>query len=697
MNFRIADTFTASLARLTGEEQKLVKQTAFDAQMNPAHPGLRFHKLERIRDKRFWSLSAGMDLRIIVHRTDADLLFCYTAHHDDAYAWAEKRKLEVHPKTGAVQLVEIREVVQLEPSPKTRKTVSAPPLFAAYPDDLLLDYGVPPEWLPDVRAITDQDALLDLATHLPAEAGEALLDLALGHTPQKPTAAPSAPASTDDIPPDAFRHPDAQRRFRLMDSAEELQRALEFPWEKWLVFLHPDQRKYAEGRFNGPVKICGSAGTGKTVVALHRAVHLARTHPEARILLTTLSDPLARSLKNKLHCLLAHEPKLAERIDVRSLARQAQRLFRLRTQKTDVAPVSTARIRDILREEVTALGLTGYTERFLYAEWTELVDARQLHSWEEYRTTPRLGRKTRLSEQRRQALWGLFARVNRRLIEENLHTEAALYTRLAALLTDAEHPPFDFVIVDEAQDLSYAQLRFVAAMGAHRPDALCFCGDLGQRIFQIPFSWKSLGVDIRGRSHTLRVNYRTSHQIRRQADKLLDAELRDPDGNTEKRGDPISAFNGPPPDIRTFATQDEECSAVAEWLKARLAEGASPREMAVFVRSEAEIPRAEAALKQAGIAFAVLTGDMDMPDNSATLAVMHLAKGLEFSTVAVIACDAEAIPSQQRIEEMGDAADLEEVYNTERQLLYVASTRARDHLLVCGVEPASEFLDDLLM
>lgn len=697
MNFRIADTFTASLARLTCEEQKLVKQTAFDAQMNPAHPGLRFHKLNRIRDKRFWSLSAGMDLRIIVHRTNADLLFCYTAHHDDAYAWAENRKLEVHPKTGAAQLVEIREVVQTLPQPRATGTFSAPALFAAYPDDLLLGYGVPPEWLPAVRALADQDALLDLATHLPAEAGEALLDLALGHTPQKPTTTGIAPTGTGDISPDAFLHPDAQRRFRLMGSAEELQRALEYPWEKWLVFLHPDQRRYAEGVFNGPVKICGSAGTGKTVVALHRAAHLARTHPEARILLTTLSDPLARTLKNKLHCLLAHEPKLAERIDVRSLAEQARRLFRLRARKTGAEPVSTARVRDILREETAALGLTGYTERFLCAEWEELVDARQLRSWEAYRTTPRLGRKTRLSEQRRQVLWGLFERVNGRLTEEGLHTEAALYTHLADLLPESGLPPFDFIIVDEAQDLSYAQLRFVAALGAHRPDALCFCGDLGQRIFQLPFSWKSLGVDIRGRSHTLRVNYRTSHQIRSQADKLLDAELHDADGNTEKRGDPISAFNGPPPQLHTFASQNEECADVAEWLAARRAEGASAREMAVFVRSEAEIPRAEAALKKAGIPFAILADDMDIPDNSATVAVMHLAKGLEFSAVAVIACDAETIPSQQRIEEMGDAADLEEVYNTERQLLYVACTRARDHLLVCGVEPASEFLDDLLM
>ncbi len=697
MEFRIADTFTASLCKLTADEQKLVKQTAFDAQVNPASPGLRFHKLEHGRDKNFWSLSVGMDIRIIVHRTTQSLLFCYVDHHDKAYAWAEKRKLEVHPKTGAAQIVEVREVVRTVARHEPER-MAGRALFASVSDEQLLRFGVPAEWLPAVRILADQDALLELASHLPAEAGEALLDMALGRTPDIASCAPFAPAATQNFSA-AFLHPDSQRRFRLMGSAEELQRALEYPWDKWLVFLHPDQRALAEGTFAGPIKVCGSAGTGKTVVALHRAAHLARANPDARILLTTLSDPLAHALRNKLNCLLAHEPKLAERIDVRALAAQAKRLLRLRAPDAarGAALAAKPRILDILRQEMAALDLKGYTERFLYAEWHELVDARQLTSWEDYRATPRLGRKTRLSEQRRQTLWALFERINNALMEHNLYTEASLYTRLASMLAESANPPFDFVVVDEAQDLSYAQMRFVAALGAHRPDALCFCGDLGQRIFQLPFSWKSLGVDIRGRSFTLRVNYRTSHQIRRQADKLLDAELTDADGNVEKRGNPISAFNGPQPDIQSFASQEEESRAVGQWLAARRADGVSAREMAVFVRSEAEIPRAEAALHQAEIPCAVLDGDMDIPRDSATIAVMHLAKGLEFQAVAVMACDADVIPSQQRIEDMGDDTDLEDVYNTERQLLYVACTRARDHLLICGVEPTSEFLDDLLM
>ena len=696
MEFLIADTFNDSLKRLTVDEQKLVKQTVFDAQVNPANPGLKFHKLERGRDQNFWSLRVGRNIRIIAHKTSGSLLFCYTDHHDKAYAWAENRKLEVHPKTGAAQIVRLREVEKTITAPAPQGA-SSPALFAHISDDALLMYGVPAEWIPAVRAVQDHDALLEFVTNLPAEAGEALLDLAIGRTPSPP-AYIHTPESTDEVTVSAFNHPDAQRRFRLIGSAEELQRALEYPWDKWIVFLHPDQRALVEGTFKGPVKVCGSAGTGKTVVALHRAAHLARTYPDARVLLTTISDPLANALQSKINCLLAHEPKLAERIDVRSLDSLAKNLFRIHAgEATHGAALATREhISDLLKREAASLGLKGYRSAFLYAEWRELVDARQLATWEEYRATPRLGRKTRLSEQRRQELWSLFESVNKALSDNKLYTESALYTRIVETLNRVKHPPYDFIIVDEAQDLSFAQMRFVAALGAHRQDALCFCGDLGQRIFQLPFSWKSLGVDIRGRSTTLRVNYRTSHQIRAQADKLLDAELTDADGDTETRGNPISVFNGPPPEIHAFSSPVEESETVAAWLLSKREQNVSPGEIAVFVRSESELPRAVAALEKARLPYVILGTDMDIPKDKASITIMHLAKGLEFCAVAVMACDSEVIPSQQRIEEMGDSADLEDVYNTERQLLYVACTRARDHLLISGVEPVSEFLDDLI-
>jgi hypothetical protein len=539
---------------------------------------------------------ASGDIRLIVHRSSESLLLCYVDHHDRAYSWAERRKLETHPRTGAAQLVEIRERVEEIAVPRYVEVAPSaavkPPLFARRSDTELLSYGIPVEWLADVRQ-ANEDSLLELAGHLPAEAAEALLQLATGGQPviPRPLVAPGV---------DPFAHPDAQRRFRLMGDLEELERALEYPWDKWTVFLHPAQRQWVERDFAGPARVCGSAATGQKF----------------------------------------------------------------------------------------SLG-------FLRAEWEELVDAWQLDRWESYRDVKRLGRKTRLPEAQRAALWAIFESVRAGLQDSGLITRAAMFSQLANDLANRKQRPFDFVLVDEAQDVSVSQLRFLAALGAGRPSGLFFAGDLGQRIFQPPFSWLSLGVDIRGRARTLHINYRTSHQIRTQADRLLGPAVSDVDGNTEDRRGTVSAFNGPHPRVSVFNTPDDEASAVGAWIGERVNEGVAPHEIGIFVRSESELDRAREAVIQTGLPHKVLDEHVETNHGYLSIGSMHLAKGLEFRAVAVMACDDEIVPLQARIETVTDDSDLEEVYNTERHLLYVACTRARDQLLVSGVEPASEFLEDL--
>ncbi len=690
MQFRIADTFVDSLAKLPDQEQKAVKTTAFDLQVNPANPGLQFHKIEKARDLNFWSVRVGLDIRLIVHRTDAGLLLCYVGHHDKAYHWAERRKLEIHPTTGAAQLVEVRETFrEITIAKYVQSEQPAPPkplLFAHVAPEELMGYGVPSEWIEEVRKV-DEDSLLELADHLPSEAAEALLNLATGTIPQ---IGPAIAAVTDP-----FEHPDAQRRFRVMHNVEELERALEYPWEKWTVFLHPAQRQLVERDFHGPVRISGSAGTGKTIVALHRAVFLARNNPEARVLLTTFSDTLANVLRIKLRRLISNEPRIGERLEVQALNEIGLRLYEANFGRPQVA--SRRVIEKLLKE--AAGGVTGhkFTPHFLLAEWEEIVDAWQLATWEAYRDAIRLGRKTRLPEKQRGLLWSICEEVRSNLRDSNLVTYADLFSKMASHLAKSKKQSFDFVVVDEAQDISIPQMRFLAALGAGRPNGLFFTGDLGQRIFQQPFSWKALGVDIRGRSHTLRINYRTSQQIRRQADRLLGPELADVDGNTEDRRAVVSVFNGQKPTIEVFVTKKEEIEAVRKWLAARVSEGVMPHEIGIFVRSATELSRGCAAVEDAGIRFKVLDDKVETTSGHVSLSTMHLAKGLEFRSVVVMACDDDVIPLQERIETAADDTDLEEVYNTERHLLYVACTRARDHLLVTGVDPASEFLDDLQM
>jgi len=351
-----------------------------------------------------------------------------------------------------------------------------------------------------------------------------------------------------------------------MGDLEELERALEYPWDKWTVFLHPAQRQWVERDFAGPARVCGSAGTGKTIVALHRAVFLARKHPDSRILLTTFSETLANALRTKLRRLISNEPRLAERLEVQALDAIGERLYERHLGPPNIASRDlTTHL--IAKASEAAMG-QKFSLGFLRTEWEELVDA-----------------------------------------------------------------------------------------------------------------WQ--------------INYRTSHQIRTQADRLLGPAVSDVDGNTEDRRGTVSAFNGPQPRVSVFNAPDEEASAVGAWIGERVNEGVASHEIGIFVRSATELDRAREAVTKTSVPFKVLDEHVETSHGHVSIGTMHLAKGLEFRAVAVMACDDEIVPLQARIETVTDDSDLEEVYNTERHLLYVVCTRARDCLLVSGVEPASEFLEDL--
>ena len=682
MEFLIADTFTNSFAQLTEEKQKTVKTAACDLHLNPTTSYLAFHKLDRARDAQFCSMRITDDIQLIIHKTDDSLLLVYVDHHDQADHWAEQRTITPHPITGAAQLVAFREVAETIATADAvvvDRIAAKPALFAHLPMDTLLHHSVPPEWV-DTVYNANNETLLEIVEHLPQEAAEAVLELATGSTP-KPT-----PLAVDIDP---FDHSDAQRRFRVIASLDELQRALEYPWEKWAIFLHPSQRQLVERDYAGPARVSGSAGTGKTVVALHRAVQLVRRHPQSRVLLTTFSEPLAQAMGRKLVFLAGDQP----RIVVRAIHNIGQDLY----TEAFGAPtlVSQKLLVQLLEEAAAQHGNHTFTARFLLGEWSDVVDAWQLHSWEAYRDVPRLGRKTRLGRKQRETLWSIFAHVQGELTRHNLLTWPEIFARITDQHANRTKPLFDFAVIDEAQDMGVAEIRFLAGLGVSQTNGLFFAGDLGQRIFQQPFSWQALGVDVRGRSQTLRVNYRTSHQIRHLADCLLPSALGDVDGNLESRVATVSVFNGPIPTINICPNAQHEAQFVAAWIGDALRQGFHPHEIAIFVRDRAQWERAKQAVNQSGCTAMTMDDTMETTTGHILIASMHLAKGLEFRAVVVMACDENVIPLQERIETVTDESDLEEVYNTERHLLYVACTRARDYLLITGVDPASEFLDDL--
>lgn len=678
MNFIIADTFTKSLAKLDTQAQSQIKQAAFDFQLNPANPGFKFHKLERAKDKNFSSFRVTDDLRIIVYRSENTLTLCYTDHHDGAYSWAEKRRFEVHPQTGAIQIVEVKEKIEevIRYVQKTIEKESA--LFEKYSNDYLLALGVPSEWIDVVKQVGESgfDKLID---HLPQEAVESLMELACGNL---------VPIPEKIVTVDPFAHPDSQRRFRLIDNQNELHQALDYPWEKWVIFLHPSQRAVVEKKFNGAARVSGGAGTGKTVVALHRAAYLVRSNPNNKVLLTTYSKTLASRLSHQADLLLGKESSERKNIEIDHLHKIARDILVNRIGK-QLNAVSSKRIATLIDE---ANSTSEFTTAFLKSEWDSIVDPLGIDSWDVYKKASRVGRGVALGAKQRLLIWKIFERIFKSMENENLMTWNHLCHQVAAILEKDDVKMYNHVIADECQDFGRAELRLLCSLFKPGENDLFICSDAGQQIYKPHFSWVSVGINIRGRSTRLKINYRTTEQIRSFADRLLPKHTDEGEEELENRST-ISLLNGSKPEIQGFRNVNDEINGVVNWLTLLLKEGYKPQDIAIFGRTENILKeRAKVALKISNLNFQYLTDDELLLPELISLGTMHRAKGLEFKVVILIGCDSSIIPYTYTLQEIEDEVDRQAFTEQEKNLFYVACTRAREKLFISNVGTTNRFL-----
>jgi superfamily I DNA/RNA helicase len=586
----------------------------------------------------------------------------------------------VHPVTGAAQMVEFVEIVREEIKIVTREAPK-PGVLANEKQDYLLSLGVPVTYLQLVREV-DEDGLLELLPRLPEEAQEALMALATGERPESPPVIQLRPET------DPFSHPDAQRRFWVASDELAVAQALEKPWAEWLVFLHPSQRVAVEKNFNGPARISGSAGTGKSVVAMHRAAHLARGSQGGRILLTTFSKVLSARLSEGMDTLLGPASKARQRVEVIHLHsyvhNHASRLKQL--------TIADDRTIDNLIAQARGDLDPGITNAFLRIEWDTVIDFWGVKLFDEYRTIPRTGRGTPLSARARRRLWDVFDEVKRRLATQELYTFGDVCDQLRQRIDEHGTRPFKHVVVDEAQDLGPRELRLIAALAPTGTRSLVFAGDAGQRIFRWPFSWLSAGIDVRGRSQRLRVNYRTSAEIRQFSDCLLPARLTEVDGEAEERG-ALSLLRGSVPQIKGASELAGEIETLAGWLKEVRERGIAPGEIAIFARTRKALQeRAEPALKRSSLSSTWLSPDQDYEGGKVMLGTLHSAKGLEFRAVAIVACDDAHMPLKAALDLAKEPDERTLTRDRELSLLYVGCTRARDQLLITWSGRLSRFL-----
>jgi superfamily I DNA/RNA helicase len=704
----IAKSFLAEYAKLDKNVQSLV-EAAFSKFAAHTHAGLHLEKLHGSRDRNIRTIRIDAFWRGVVLAPDAGDTYCLMAvlPHDKANAYAASHRCSVNEAIGVIEIRDEAALDQLKPSLQTVAATAEKLLFAHVSDADMKRLGVDAQILPVVRLLTSEAHLEALQAVMPGAQFTALYALACGMTVDEawnevaqylPTEAPPQRVDPGDLVTAMERTPG---QVVFVSGYDELRRILAYPFAAWRVFLDPNQRKIAyQPSYNGPAQVTGGAGTGKTVTALHRAAYLASRQVQTTvaghqpngappILLTTFTRNLADSLDAQLS-LLVEDDNVRGRIEVLNVDRLAYRIV-AEAWGANPAVADNQQLRGRWAAAVTETGL-AFTPEFLQHEWEQVILAQDLHTEQAYLTCQRSGRGTPLGQAQRTQVWRAAQRVVRELQTVGQSTYIQLANEATHLVRQSLHAPYQHVIVDEAQDLHPAQWRLLRAAVKEGPDDLFIVGDPHQRIYDNRVSLASLGIQVKGRSRRLRVNYRTTQEILAWAVPLLGAApIIGLDDATDSLAGYRSPIHGRRPEVRAARDREEEFKILTERLRGWIAEGIEPHAIGVAARSGYLAKQARDALETAGIKAASLTakGKKD----AVRAGTMHSMKGLAFQAVAVIGVEEGTVPAPAAVTP-ADADPLahEQDLQRERCVLFVACTRARDHLHVSYTGTPSPFL-----
>lgn len=711
----LSSDFLKAFAQIPRNKQKVVRETLEKFKRDPTTAALNYEKIHKLDDK-IRTVRCGDDYRaIVIHPPTGDVyLFVWVDHHDEAMAWARNKRFEVNKHTGTLQVYEVLEsgsvpgdgangatagsaaveTVEAERIPEGR-------LFAGHDNATLLLFGVPEPLLIAVRALREEADLDELAPYLPQEAADALYLLAAGYSPDQTIeeldrSKPRAPIDKPEFDPDDFaaalERPGTQQQFKVVADDHELADILNAPLAQWRIFLHPSQRKVVEMQSTGPARVLGSAGTGKTVVAMHRARHLAlRCPPDKKILFTTFTRNLAADIQAQLDLLCGEE---RERIEVTNLHAWATNLLQSRGTKIRTP---TREQREAAWDEALSQDPEETFPRSLYqSEWTEVVQAQGILEEVGYLQARRAGRGTRLTRPQRRLVWDVLSAYRRALQRQGLMDYADVI-REARLLIEAGNVPLRYaaVVADEVQDFSEAALRLLRALVPEGANDLFLVGDAHQRIYGHRSSLSRCGIHVRGlRSRRLRLNYRTTQRIRDWAVAVLQGVTVDDldEGTDDALRGYHSLRQGDPPVIAPQPTEKDEAAFILTWLERwTKAQGRPLSDICLTARTnDLLLNRYAPLLEGAGYVVRHVQTDESGLGDGIRLATMHRVKGIEFPCVLIAGVQRGTLPLE--LTEYPDEVYRQAHFEREKRLLFVAATRARDELVVTGFGARSELL-----
>ena len=690
----ISSDFLTAFARLPRQVQGKVTEFVNKFRNDPLSPGINYEKLNAGIDKKIYSVRIDDTYRgIVVRQQETGVyLLLWVDHHDEAYQWASRKRCDVNPKTGAIQVYDVQTIVEKVPALQQVR------LFASAKDDDLLKLGVPEMQLDLVRSFVNKDDFYKAESAMPHDAYEHLSWLAEGFPMDEVLeliAEEQSSGTSGDNLAAALDVPTTLKSFVIVEGEDELRRIMAEPLEKWRVFLHPTQRKIVQKEYSGAARVLGGAGTGKTVVAMHRAKHLASNCTgQQRILMTTFTANLAADIKENLRKICTLEE--LRKIDVIHLDAWVNQFLR---ESGFTAQIGYDDVINPLWEKAILLANNDlpFETSFYVEEWNRIVIAQEALSLEKYVKATRNGRGTRLDRKKRMQVWQVFENYQNLMKENQIRDiNTAMYESTKLLQSSGKNARYVSVIIDEGQDFSDNAYRLIRALaGDEHPNDIFIVGDSHQRIYRNHPTLSRCGINVRGRSSILKINYRTTEEIRKHAFALLNGISFDDLDEEFDLGDKCQSLtHGEKPVIENFNNANEEFDYLLAEVKKLRDSGVLLTEICVVARTKNLVDDYIALFTKAGLrAYAIKRNKVDDRNfDGLRVATMHRVKGLEFKYVFIAAVNNRIIPLPSAINKTDSVSEIESI-TSEKCLLYVAMTRAQKGVYLTSYGRKSEFLN----
>ena len=680
MKLYLGDKCWDKLFELPKNVQLRVRDFQRKFKENPFSPAINLEKIASFEDDSLRTARIDDTYRAIIGVASGDT-YCllYIDHHDEAMRWAQHKRFAWNSYTNSFQVTSITMEEVVEPRGQKRDDT----VFAKYTDEQLLRIGVPEHQLPLVRSIKDMDDLEKAESSLSGDVFEYLFYLMDDGTDIN-NIITEVEAGKEQDGDSTINN---KRNFIEITDDEELERVIAEGTEKWQIFLHPSQRLLVEKSYAGSLKVTGGGGTGKTVAAIHRLKKLTEKGSMKSVLYTTFTRTLIKNISSRVRSMgIKSENCVIENID--KLALDMAKSYGLIPQTATVLDYGpSSRTSEEIWDGIVTDNLSQFDTRFLKREYLDVIVYNNNKTIDDYYRQSRTGRTQPVNRKQRTEIWNLVEQYVARKKESQLYDRNEIFNLIANHLNENGIHPFKHVIADEIQDFSNPELRFLRALVEVGPDDLFLVGDPYQRIYnnrKIAFS--QVGINVRGkRSKRLRVNYRTTEEIKRAATNVVNGcAFDDFDGSPESLAGYVSLMHGDRPEYKIYDNRNEEIAAIIDFIRMCRENGIEYKDIVVASYIKDSIKPVQDALHRNNIPYKNLMNEGTGNDNGVNLSSFHNMKGLEFKVVILSDVNKKTFPYLPYGFEGLDEIEKKNHLMNQKALMYVAITRAMQKVLITG-------------